>query len=115
MNLPKSVISDRRAHDRHPFRTSALLALPGGLVVQARVLDIGKGGAGLVCDVNVVEGTAVAVRMRLPARPNGSAEFEATAMVRNCTLAGSDGGFRLGLEFNPLSPSATAALHGLLP
>lgn len=114
MSLSTAHISDRRAHDRHPIRTAAVLTLPGGHLSPARSLDIGKGGAGVVCDLNVPVGTVVQIRMSLPARPVGSALFESQATVKSSTLASSDGGFRLGLEFGPLSLAATAALKGLL-
>jgi c-di-GMP-binding flagellar brake protein YcgR len=115
MNLPKTVISDRRAHDRHPFRTEAVLALPDGREVTGRTLDIGKGGAAVVTDINPPLGSSLVIRLRLPAQPQGSTPFEAQALVVNCILAPRDGGFRLGLEFRPLTPAALAALKGYLP
>ena len=114
MNLPQSHPSDRRKSDRQPFRTSATLGLPDGRAIPARTLDIGMGGAGVVCDLNIPVGTLIVTVMRVPARPTGSAVFEASALVASCTLAGSEGGFRLGLEFNTLSSSATSALAGIL-
>lgn len=113
--LPRALLSDRRADDRHPFRTAATLTLDDGRTLQSRTLDLGKGGAGVVIDFNLPVRTALTVQMRLPARPSGSALFEARATVANCTLAGSDGGFRLGLQFAPLSDAALAALKGALP
>ncbi len=115
MTIPGISGSERRTHDRHTFRTAAVLALPDGTALQARTLDLGKGGAGLVTDVPVAVNAAVTVRMNLPARPAGSAPFEARATVVNCSLAGSVGGFRIGLQFGPLSASAVAALGGVLP
>lgn len=115
MAIPLTGTAERRAHDRHPFRTAAVLTLQGGRAVEARTLDIGNGGAGVVVDFNVPVNTTVSVRMSLPARPSGSAVFETQATVVNCTLAGSDGGFRVGLKFGVLSASASAALKGVLP
>ena len=90
------------------------MGLPDGRTLPARTLDIGKGGAGVVCDLNMPVGTLIVMVMRVPARPTGSALFEAKALVASCTLAGSDGGFRLGLQFNTLSSSAMSALAGIL-
>ncbi len=115
MNLPRANLSDRRAHDRHPFRTSARLVLADGRELPARTLDLGKGGTGVVADINLAVGTALKVRMRLPARPSGSAAFEALATVANCALAGSEGGFRIGLEFVSLDAASLAAIKGALP
>lgn len=113
MNLPKTSISDRRAHERHAIRTAAQISLPNGRLVPARTLDVGVGGAGVVCDLNLPVGTALAVRMKLPARPSGSVVFEASAVTKNCTFSNSDDGFRLGLEFESLSAAAMDALKGL--
>lgn len=113
--LPRPAQSDRRRHDRHPFRTAAELVWPGGQVLPARTIDLGVGGAGVVVDLNLPVGTTMTVRMNLPARPSGRAVFEAPATIVNCTLAGSDGGFRLGLQFGSLSIPAQAALKGALP
>jgi hypothetical protein len=115
MSLPQTNFSDRRGHDRHPLKTSATLGLPDGRTIAARTLDIGKGGAGVVCDLNLPVGTVLALLIRLPARPAGSALFEASATTASCTLAGSAGGFRLGLQFNTLSAAALDALKGVLP
>lgn len=115
MNLPRAVPADRRAHDRFPVRVAAQLVLPDRVSIGARTLDLGRGGAGVVCDLNVPVSTQLELRMNLAARPGGSALFEATATVVNCTLTAGDGGFRLGLQFQSLSDSASAALKGVLP
>ncbi|MBL8345468.1 MAG: PilZ domain-containing protein [Rubrivivax sp.] len=115
MSLPGVIINDRRAHDRHPFRTSAALVMSDGRVLQARTLDVGKGGAGVVVDVSLPVDAGLTIRMNLPARPTGSALFEARATVVSCSLAGSEGGFRIGLQFGTLEASALAALKGVLP
>lgn len=69
----------------------------------------------MVSDLNISVGSVVTLRMNILARPSGSALFEAQASVANCTLAASNSGFRLGLEFGSLSNAALAALKGILP
>lgn len=120
MSLPHVVVTDtrthdRRAHERYAIHVTAQLQLADRAPVPARTLDVGKGGAGVVCDFNLAVGTKLTLRMKLPARPSGSAVFESAASVVNCTLAGADGGFRLGLQFGPLSAPALAALKGVMP
>ena len=115
MNELNTSPSDRRAHRRYPFRVSGAMKLPGGRVVTFRTLDLGSGGAGVVCDVNVQVGTQIVLRMMLPARPAGSSPFEASALVANCTFSANDGGFRIGLDFGELEPQAASALRGALP
>lgn len=89
--------------------------LADGRQVLAETLDLGKGGAAIVTDVNPPLGSRLRIRMNLPARPRGSAVFEADASVANCILAPRDGGFRVGLQFGALSAEAQAALKGCLP
>lgn len=116
MALPKpTVISDRRGHQRHAFHTDAVLTLPDGRALVAQTLDVGMGGAAVVTDINPPIGFELTIRMSMPARPKGSKVFEARASVANCILAGGDGGFRVGLQFKPLTPEAVLALKGLLP
>ncbi len=115
MTLPLPIASERRANPRQPFRTAATLTLPDGSTVAARTLDISKSGAGVVCDLNLRVGSLVKLTANIPARPSGRASFEANASIANCTLAATDGGFRLGLEFEPLSAAALSALKGILP
>jgi c-di-GMP-binding flagellar brake protein YcgR len=114
MGLNAAQISDRRAHDRHPFRTEVILNFADGRRVVGQTLDIGQGGAGVVCDINAVVGWTVRLRLRVPAQTTGSHLFEADAEVVNSILARRDGGFRLGLEFRPLSAAADAALKDYL-
>lgn len=110
-----TVISDRRGHERQAFRTDALLTLPGGRNVLAQTLDVGMGGAAVVTDVNPPIGAPLTIRMSMPARPSGQKIFQAQARVANATLSGTDGGFRLGLQFESLDSEAQAALKGVLP
>lgn len=91
------------------------MTLSDGRTVPAWTLDISKSGAGVVSDLNMPVGSVVTLRMNIPARPSGSALFEAKATVANCTLAARNSGFRLGLEFRPLSDDALTALQGILP
>ncbi len=105
-----NVIKDRRAHERHPLRTDVALMLPDGRQIAGRTLDIGKGGMAVVIDLNPNIGLKLALRVRLPQRQGGNAPFEAQATVQSCVLATADGGFRLGLQFAPLSTAAQAVL-----
>ena len=114
MGLKPAQISDRRAHDRHLFRTEVILNLADGRRVVGQTLDIGEGGAGVVCDINAVVGSTLRLRLRVPAQSTGSHLFEAEAEVVNSILARREGGFRLGLEFRPLSAAAQAALKDYL-
>jgi len=115
VTFPGVSSSDRRAHDRHPYRTAAVLVLSNGTTFKGKTLDLGKGGAGVVTDLPVPINAVVTVRMTLPAKAGGVAPFEAPATVVNCSLAGSLGGFRIGLQFGSMPASAASALAGALP
>jgi hypothetical protein len=109
-----AVISERRAEDRHLFRTEVLILVPGGGQYIGQTLDIGTGGMAIVCDINPPQGFELTIRLTTPARSRGSLTFEARATVANCVLAGRDGGFRIGLAFVSLDAAANAALAGIL-
>ncbi len=105
-----TVATNRRAHDRFPLRTDVLLQLSDGRQARARSLDMGKGGMGIVTDINALVGTKLNLQLRLPVGTGGSELFQASAVVANVVLAGSDGGFRLGLQFLELSAQAREVL-----
>lgn len=110
MTLSSAHISDRRAHDRHAIRTEVILDLADGRRAMGMSMDIGMGGAGVVCDLNLPEGTRLRLRLRLPGQTPGANLFDAEGAVVNSILARREGGFRLGVQFDPLSPQAEAVL-----
>ena len=111
---PVPTISDRRAHTRHAFRTDVLVLMPGGRQGIGQALDIGRGGMAIVADINPTVGSGMAIHLTLPARPSGSAVFEARVLVANCVLDGAEGGFRIGLQFLALEPAVKLALANFL-
>lgn len=114
MSVFPGLVPERRAHPRHPLRTSATIVLADGRMVDARTLDIGKGGTGVVAGINPPLGSSFGLRMSLPVHPKGNALFEAQVRVANCVLDGVEGGFRLGLEFLALTPQARSVLERAL-
>ena len=108
------VKSERRAFPRHPIRTQAFVVLGDGRQLEARTLDIGKGGMAIVTGINSPVGSQFGVRLTLPVHPKGNALFEAQVRVANCVLDGVEGGFRLGLEFLTLEPTAKGVLDRAL-
>ncbi|HQC81334.1 MAG TPA: PilZ domain-containing protein [Accumulibacter sp.] len=101
---------ERRANQRLLLRTQAFVLLPDGRVVATRTLNISKGGIGLIADFNPAVGSAFSLRVNLPLRPTGKALFEARVQVANSVFDGAEGGFRLGLQFLGLDPTAAALL-----
>ena len=115
MKPTTQVISDRRAHDRHPLRTDISLRTADGRQFPGRMMDIGKGGMAVVIDINPPMGSPFTVGARVPVRPGGSAIFEAPVSVASCVLAVNDGGFRVGLQFGALDAKAQDVLKRCLP
>lgn len=114
MGIFPGIKSERRAFPRHPLRTQALIVLADGRLIEARTMDIGKGGMGVVLGFNTPVGSRFGIRLTLPIRPKGNALFETQVQVANCVLDGAAGGFRLGLEFVALQPEAQAVLDKAL-
>jgi hypothetical protein len=83
-------------------------------MVLARTLDIGAEGAAVVADLNPGEAAPLAIKLRLPTRPQGSRLFEAPAHVVHAVLAGKEAGFRLSLQFGRLDAESKKALSGFL-
>jgi hypothetical protein len=116
MSVFSTAPTERRGEDRHPYRTQVLLQLPDGQQVVGQSLDIGKGGMGIVTDLNPPTGFVLRVRLMVPAPGSrGSVMFNARTTVANSVLAGREGGFRVGLQFDPLDDASKAALNGILP
>ena len=108
------VITERRAHVRQPLRTSAALILSDGRLMIARTLDIGAEGAAIVADVDPGSASMLTVKIRLPARPQGSRLFQARGRVIASVLTGREDGFRLSVKFDALGVNASRALAGYL-
>ena len=113
MSFPGLQPQERRRRDRQPLRASAWLILGEHQVVAARTRDIGPTGCEVVCDRNLRVGTTLTLRVLVPRPTQGHAPFEATATVHDCTLAGREGGFRVDLLLDPLTPEAQQALQVL--
>ena len=80
----------------------------------ARTLDIGAEGAAIVADVDPGSASMLTVKIRLPARPQGSRLFQARGRVIASVLTGREDGFRLSLKFDTLGVNASRALAGYL-
>lgn len=114
MGIFPGIKPERRAFPRNPLRTQVFIVLADGRRLEARTMDIGKGGMGVVIGVNAPVGSRFGVSLTLPIRPKGNALFETQVQVANCVLDGVEGGFRLGLEFLALQPEAQAVLDKAL-
>lgn len=110
MSLPAVAADNRRAVERYPLRTKVLVVIGDQHRLDVRSLDVGKGGMGIVSDWNLPVGTQVVVKFSLPVK-HMAVPMILNAVVVNGALAGSLGGFRVGLQFRGVSPQATQALE----
>lgn len=109
MTQPAIAADNRRAVDRHPLRTRALLVI-GEHRLEVRWLDIAKGGMGIASDWNLPVGTLVVINFNLPVK-HTVVPLALNAVVVNGTLAASIGGFRIGLQFRGIDPQTQLAIE----
>ncbi len=109
MTLPAVAADNRRAVERYPLRTKALLVI-GEHRLDVRSLDIGKGGMGVAADWNLPVGTPLVVKFNLPVK-HSILPLVLNAVVVNGTLAASIGGFRIGLQFRGVDAQTQMAIE----
>jgi c-di-GMP-binding flagellar brake protein YcgR len=110
MTHPAVAADNRRAVERHPFRTKVLLVVGDQHRLDVRSLDLGKGGMGVVSDWNLPVGVQVVVKFSMPVK-HTAVQMILNAVVVNGTLAGSIGGFRIGLQFRGVDPQTQLMLE----
>lgn len=74
------------------------------------MLDISAGGAGILAPANPQRGTQFTLRVGLPKRPMGSTLIEVPVEVTHSIFSSSENGFKIGLRFTRLEPSAASAI-----
>lgn len=115
MNSEIATGAERRTHGRHAIHTEVILDLADSRRLVGRTLDVGKGGMGIVADINPPYGSTFKVRVLLPTRPRGAGIFEAEVRAVNSIYTSRDGGFRIGVQFVKVSPEAEDVLNRFLP
>lgn len=101
---------ERRDTPRKPLHLPAAL-LMAGIRVQARTLDLSRGGACVSCAAAVPIGTPLSLVLPSSRSPGGFLRLR--AKVAYCVLSGREG-LRVGLQFTESDASAVAALDELL-
>jgi hypothetical protein len=92
---------------------AARLRTEAGESWPATIIDIGLGGAGLVVERPVERGVRVLVELALPRGDADPAPLEASGEVRYVSPL-ERGGFRLGLQFEPLGADVAGAIAELV-
>lgn len=87
-----------------------MIVLSGEARFPVRTFDISAGGLGIVASANPRTGTGLEVDFSVPLRPKGSTPLRLSAKVAHSVLAGSEGGFKIGLVFTDLPKEAAQAI-----
>ena len=90
------VIDEKRQRERRPLFCKARLTA-GEKSHEARTLDIGTGGIGLILDFNIPIGGIYTLQLDLPIVEGRAEPLRVQAQVLHTVLA--KGGFRVGLKF----------------
>jgi c-di-GMP-binding flagellar brake protein YcgR len=114
MSAPQSPATDRRQHERRTLRSAAQLALPGRPVQAVRMLHISAGGMGIVGPANLPAKTTGLLRLSIPRKSVGSDTFDVNVVVTHSVYAGSEDGFKIGLEFSNMPAAMSSAVSAYL-
>jgi c-di-GMP-binding flagellar brake protein YcgR len=106
--------AERRHHERKALRVSGQVLIPAQPPMEVRIVDLSRGGMGLVAPINMPAKLVCMVRASLPLRPSGSVVLEVQAKVVHCVLSSAHSGFLAGLQFERLTPAAEAAIKKYL-
>jgi hypothetical protein len=106
---PLQIMSkEQRQAPRHPLNQSGELHFPGKGRLRVKVQDIAMTGAGVLSDITIPVGARGELLVSLIGP--SPAKFVAGFAVTDVSLAGMHG-YRIGLDFDPLSEEMQAALH----
>jgi c-di-GMP-binding flagellar brake protein YcgR len=78
------------------------------------MLHLSAGGMGIVGSANLPAKTTGLLRMSIPKKTLGSDTFDVDVKVTHSVYAGSEDGFKIGLEFVKMPPAMVAAVSAYL-
>jgi c-di-GMP-binding flagellar brake protein YcgR len=96
---------ERRQAPRRLLRRPATILLPGEQQLQVRSLDISSGGMGIVAPANPPIGMACGIRFQVPGPNAAPVVVQTRVKVMQSTWSTADDGFKVGLQFQELSPA----------
>lgn len=103
---------ERRQSLRRPLRGFAEVTFAGQAAAEARLLDIGAAGMGIVAAINPAPRTPCLIRFALT-RPK-LMQFTLKAVVIHSVFSNREGNFRIGLLFANLSTEAADSIQEFL-
>jgi len=106
---PSHIMSkEQRQTPRHVLNQGGELHFPGKGRLRVKVQDIALTGAGVLSDITIPVGARGELHVTLVGP--SPARFVAGFAVTDVSLAGMNG-YRIGLDFDPLTEAMQTALH----
>lgn len=105
---------EKRRYERCMLRTKATIILSSGQEIEVPTIDISRGGVGIIASVNPPMGAQFNFRVPLMLKPKGLVLVESHVIVMHSILAGSAGGFKVGLQFVALNESLKSAIDAFI-
>ncbi len=96
---------------RYPIRGRAQVALPNKVILPGHTLDISIGGVCIVLDDQIPVNVSYPIRFEVPV--NGKVEVITTTARSVYGVFASQGGFRVGFQFNDADPKRAALIKTL--
>ena len=96
---------------RYPIRGRAQVALPNKVILAGHTLDISIGGVCIVLDDQGPMNVSYPIRFEIPV--NGKIEVITTTARSVYGVFASQGGFRMGFQFNDADPKRSAIIKSL--
>ena len=106
--------AERRRSARKLFRKTAYLLFAGHPPIPVRTLDLSVHGLSVVGAVNPSQHATCVCQFGIPVMPAGNFRIEVQATVVESILSGSDGGFRIGLQFSTITTEVSEAIKKFL-
>lgn len=96
---------------RYPMRGRAQVALPNKRVFSGHTLDISVGGVCILLDDQIPQGASYPIRFEITV--NGKIDVITALAKAVYGVFASQGGFRVGFQFNEKDPQRTALIQRL--
>lgn len=103
--------SERRKSVRRLLRTTATVILNESQTFEVRTIDVSLHGMAIVAPANPKVGVIFYIRLKVPSKAKGAENFEAKVKVVHSIYAGSESGFKIGLNFIKLKPEFASVIQ----
>lgn len=106
-------VAERRLQPRYVVRRGAMVLTPDKKVIEVRTLDISFGGVGVVSPEALPKRVLMLCRMNLLYRSDTDKLYDVAVEAMNCIYSAQHGGFKVGFQYRPISPSLQEAIRAM--